>query len=221
MNVAQHLKSWTDRTGHIVPVRMLHEFNCPCDLSDGFYGGPDYMPRFWRRWATILKGGDVAGNLKAMGQPALRTSQSVGRNDKLLFVWTILVGSTAATDWSAYWPGAQWVDICGADMYPSPNDDRRKEQFALLNRFNEFAKNHGNKPLCFPEFNWAARKRIDRPGPTRDLLDWIVNHAGHVRFTAQFETFKEFAVVRRGNPHPELKELYANYYNKSAFRGDT
>ena len=68
MNVAQHLKSWTDRTGHVVPVRMLHEFNCP-PLSDGGYGGPYYMPRLWRRWATILRGGDVDGNLKAMGSP--------------------------------------------------------------------------------------------------------------------------------------------------------
>ncbi len=220
MNVAQHLKSWTDRTGHIVPVRILHEFNCPCPLSDGFYGGPDYMPRFWRRWATILRGGDVDGNLRAMGQPALRTSKSVGRNDKLLLVWTILVGATAETNWSDYWPGAQWVDICGADMYPSADDDKRRAQFAMLNRFNDFARNR-SKPLCFPEFNWAARNVIDRPGPTRDLLDWIVRHAGRVLFTAQFETAKEFAVVRRGDPHPELRKLYSNYYNKSAFRGDS
>ena len=221
MNVAKDLKFWTDRTGHLVPVRMLHEFNSSCPLSEGFYGGPDYMRRFWRRWATILKGGDVNGKLRAMGQPALRTSQSVGRNDKLLLVWTILAGATAETNWSDYWPGAKWVDICGADMYPSPDDADRKGQFAVLNRLNDFAKSHGNKPLCFPEFNWAARSGIDRPGPTRELLEWIVRHAGRVRFTAQFESHKEFAVVRRGDPHPDLKKLYANYYNKSAFGGDS
>ena len=101
-------------------MRMLHEFNCP-SLSNG-WGGPEYMPRFWRRWATILRGGDVDSKLRAMGQPALRTTKSVARNDNLLFVWNILVGATAETNWSDYWPGAQWVDICGADMYPSPDD---------------------------------------------------------------------------------------------------
>jgi hypothetical protein len=222
MNVAQHLKYWTDRTGHVVPVRMLHEFNCP-PLSDGGYGGPDYMPRLWRRWVTILRGGDVDGNLRAMGQPALRSSQSVGRNDNLLFVWCILAasaGATAETNWWDYWPGGQWVDICGADMYPSPDDDDRRGQFAMLNRFNDFARNH-SKPLCIPEFNWAARKVIGLPGPTREFLDWIVRHAKRVRFTAQFDTTKDFAVVRRGDPHPELRKLYSNYYNKSAFGGDS
>ena len=222
MNVAQHLKSWTDRTGHVVPVRMLHEFNCP-PLSDGGYGGPEYMPRLWRRWVTILRGGDVDGNLRAMGQPALRSSQSVGRNDNLLFVWCILAasaGATAETNWWDYWPGGQWVDICGADMYPSPDDDDRRGQFAMLNRFDDFARKH-SKPLCFPEFNWAAHKEIDRPGPTRELLEWIVRHASRVRFTAQFETFRDFAVVQRGDPHPELRKLYSNYYNKSVFRGDS
>jgi Glycosyl hydrolase family 26 len=222
MNVAQHLKSWTDRTGHVVPVRMLHEFNCP-PLSDGGYGGPDYMPRLWRRWVTILRGGDVDGNLRAMGQPALRSSQSVGRNDNLLFVWCILAasaGATAETNWWDYWPGGQWVDICGADMYPSPDDDDRRGQFAMLNRLNDFARNH-SKPLCIPEFNWAAHKVIGLPGPTREFLDWIVRHAKRVRFTAQFDTTKDFAVVRRGDPHPELGKLYSNYYNKSAFGGDS
>jgi hypothetical protein len=42
-----------------------------------------------------------------------------------------------------------------------------------------------------------------------------------VRFTAQFDTTKDFAVVRRGDPHPELRKLYSNYYNKSAFGGDS
>jgi hypothetical protein len=218
MNVAQHLKSWTDRTGHVVPVRMLHEFNCP-SLSNG-WGGPEYMPRFWRRWATILRGGDVDSKLRAMGQPALRTTKSVARNDNLLFVWNILVGATAETNWSEYWPGAQWVDMCGADMFPSPDDANRKVQFAMLNRFDDFARNH-SKPLCFPEFNWAAHKEIDRPGPTRELLDWIVRHASRVRFTAQFETTRDFAVVQRGDPHPELRKLYSNYYNKSVFREDS
>jgi hypothetical protein len=218
MNVAQHLKSWTDRTGHVVPVRMLHEFNCP-SLSNG-WGGPEYMPRFWRRWATILRGGDVDSKLRAMGQPALRTTKSVARNDNLLFVWNILVGATAETNWSDYWPGAQWVDMCGADMFPSPDDANRKVQFAMLNRFDDFARNH-SKPLCFPEFNWAAHKEIDRPGPTRELLDWIVRHASRVRFTAQFETTRDFAVVQRGDPHPELRKLYSNYYNKSVFREDS
>ena len=218
MNVAQHLKSWTDRTGHVVPVRMLHEFNYP-PLSNG-WGGPEYMPRFWRRWATILRGGEVDSKLRAMGQPALRTTKSVARNDNLLFVWNILVGAAVETNWSDYWPGGQWVDICGADIYPSPDDDDRRGQFAMLNRFNDFARNH-SKPLCIPEFNWAARKVIGLPGPTREFLDWIVRHAKRVRFTAQFDTTKDFAVVRRGDPHPELRKLYSNYYNKSAFGGDS
>jgi len=27
-------------------------------------------------------------------------------------------------------------------------------------------------------------------------------------------------VVQRGDPHPELRKLYSNNYNKSVFRGD-
>jgi hypothetical protein len=42
-----------------------------------------------------------------------------------------------------------------------------------------------------------------------------------VRFTAQFDSIKDFAVVRRGDPHPELRKLYSSYYNKSAFGGDS
>jgi hypothetical protein len=196
----------------------LHEFNFP-PLSNG-WGGPEYMPRFWRRWATILRGGDVDSKLRAIGQPALRTTKSVARNDNLLFVWNILVGAAVETNWSDYWPGAQWVDMCGADMFPSADDANRKVQFAMLNRFDDFARKH-SKPLCFPEFNWAAHKQVVRPGPTRELLEWIVRHASRVRFTAQFETTRDFAVVQRGDPHPELRKLYSNYYNKSVFRGDS
>ena len=167
-----------------------------------------------------LRGGDVDGKLRAMGQPALRTTKSVARNDNLLFVWNILVGAAVETNWSDYWPGAQWVDMCGADMYPSPDDDDRKVQFAMLKRFDDFARNH-SKPLCFPEFNWAAYKEIDRPAPTRELLEWIVRHASRVRFTAQFETTRDFAVVQRRDLHPELRQLYSNNYNKSVFMGDS
>jgi hypothetical protein len=43
-----------------------------------------------------------------------------------------------------------------------------------------------------------------------------------VRFIAQFETTRDFAVVQRGDPHPELRKLYSNYYNnKSVLRGDS
>jgi hypothetical protein len=97
-----------------------------------------------------------------MGQPALRTTKSVARNDNLLFVWNILVGATAETNWSDYWPGAQWVDMCGADMFPSADDADRKVKFAMLNRFDDFARKH-SKPLCFPEYPDAVVKQPGAP----------------------------------------------------------
>jgi hypothetical protein len=212
MNIAKHLKAWTKSTGHIVPVRLLHEFNA----QFSGWGGPDYMKRYWKRWVTILKGGDVAGRLEAMGQPPLRTTDTVAANDKLRFVWCPLaVDPNVNPAWRDYWPGERWVNYVGADIYPSSYPDRRAAQFQMLGEVHTFAANH-RKRFCIPEFNWGAHGGDDRPWPVKELLDWIIARA-NVEFIAQFEYWVEFNVTLHSDPHPMLRKLYTAYYAKSNF----
>jgi hypothetical protein len=216
MNVARHLKAWTDKTAHTVPVMLFHEFNWRYSP----WGGPNVMPKLWKRYATIMRGGDVNANLAAINQAPLKTSKRVGVNNKLRFVFDILVGATTGTNWGNFYPGGSWVDQCGANVYPSPDPDRRTAQFKMLADFNAWADKR-NKPLAIPEFNWAAHAGDDRTGPVRELLEWMINHAGRITYASQFESTSEFAVFRVGaNPHPDLKKLYQSYYGRAVFRGD-
>ena len=216
MNIAQHLKAWTDKTGHTVPVLLFHELNA----RKSGWGGPDVVPKLWKRYVTIMRGGNVNANLAAINQEPLKTSKSVGLNNNLQFVFNILAGASARTNWGDYYPGNSWVDHCGANVYPSADDSNRRGQFEMLSDFNVWAANR-NKPLAIPEFNWAANASDDRPGPMRELLQWMINHAGRITYASQFESTSNFAVFKVGaNPHPDLRNLYQGYYSRAAFRGD-
>src|SRR5918994_582184 len=54
------------------------------------------------------------------------------------------------------------------------------------------------------------------------MLLWTGNSDGP-RFTLQTtqHSSRDFAVVQRGDPHPELRKIYSNFYNKSVFREDS
>ena len=160
MNVAQHLKAWTDKTGHIVPVMLFHEFNA---VNSG-WGGPDVMPKLWKRYVTIMRGGNVNANLAAINQERLKTSKSVGVNNNLRFVFGILGGRRQAGTGTTITPEYSWVDVCGANMYPSANEANRRGQFDVLADFNRWAANR-NKPPAIPEFNWAANAATTAPVP--------------------------------------------------------
>ena len=49
----------------------------------------------------------------------------------------------------------------------------------------------------------------------------MIAHAGRITYASQFEAWSRFAVFKVGaNPHPDLKNLYQNYYGRAAFQGD-
>jgi hypothetical protein len=222
-NIRRHLLNYVNATGYTVPVRMFHEFNAP----NSGWGGSDIMPQLWRRYVTILKGGDVNANLAAIGQAPLAVDRTIPVNNALRFVFSpllrddILVDSALLNTW---WPGDAYVDQIGPDLYPKSGDAKFAVQMDGLNNVNTYANNKGMF-ICFPEFHWPAGEyqngeSTDSPENVQEALDWMINHKSRITFMSLFETWNNYCLFRLdGNPHPALKTMYKTYLPKPAFRG--
>jgi hypothetical protein len=166
--------------GAPVFVRFDAEMNqsnndyCAFDQS-GRSRGPAHsaqaFKQAWRRVALILRGGPVAdidGRLRALGLPALNTSEASLPPAPVSLMWVPQVAGTpdtAANSAAAYWPGAAYVDWVGTDFYSKyPN-------YAGLERFyNQFR----DKPFVFGE--WALWGP-DAPGWVDQLFAFMRSHA--------------------------------------------
>lgn len=182
-------------SGQITYVRPLGEMNQADNVYSAYsHHGPRgashstaNFKRAWRRFALILRGGNVAqinARLRSQGMPGLRRSAlrsldaSVRTNALVLpsaqvaLVWCPQVSGNpgvAGNAARAYWPGAAYVDWVCTDFYSGfPN-------FAGLNRFYaEFGRR--GKPFAFGEY--GVYPGGDAPGFMSRLFAWARSHPG-------------------------------------------
>ncbi len=121
-----------------VYIRLLAEMNghwnpyCAYNV-DGSFRGPAHSPaqyrQAWRRFALIVRGGPVAtinAQLHKLGMPPIQAqTPEVLPTPKVALMWVPHSSPTPnihANRWQVYWPGKQYVDWIGTDIFStSPN----------------------------------------------------------------------------------------------------
>lgn len=161
-----YLRLFPEMNGHWNPYAAFN--------SDGSARGPDHRThkfrKAWKRFALVVRGGETAtieAKLERLGMPPLRLEVEEPASlpkPKLALMWVPQThGSpqTRANRPGAYWPGRNYVDWVGADIYAKfPN-------FEGLSRFYR-----ARKGMPFVIGEWATWDRDD-PGFVDTLHNWI------------------------------------------------
>lgn len=171
------LNSFLAEWGSPVYVRLLPEMNGHWNPyaafeADGTSRGPSHSTRqfrrAWKRTAIVVRGGARSRVNRRLRRQNLSTlAPGAPRRlakPKVSFMWVPQTHGSPrihANRPAAYWPGRQFVDWVGADIYGSwPN-------FAGLNRFYRSRKRF---PFAIGEWSpW----QVDDPAFTRRLHRWL------------------------------------------------
>jgi hypothetical protein len=142
--------------------------------ANGTRRGPQYRQSAFRdafrRIYVILHGGSRASmNAKLARFDLPRIKMSLPSNPKLRVIWNPqgtgspnVPGNMPA----AYWPGTNFVDVVGNDLY---NINRRANWEAADNLYDRFR----NEPYAFPEWGlWGH----DDPGFVREMRHFVGTH---------------------------------------------
>lgn len=176
----------------VVYIRLFPEMNghwnpyCAYN-ADGSARGHGHSTksfrRAWRRFATIIRGGSVAGinaRLHRLGMPNLQ--RRVGRrlpHPKVAMVWNPQTIGSPAVSGNApgrYWPGRHYVDWVGADIYA---------KFPNFKGLNRLYRNYPRKPFLIGEWSpWD----YDSPGFVKRLFGWARRHH-RVRLLVYYQAF--------------------------------
>lgn len=189
------------RSGQVVYIRLFPEMNgywnpYSAFNSDGSSRGPSHSTHAfrnaWKRIVTIVRGGKrgkINRRLRKLGMPRIYRAHSNGdrvysrRNvsrmlprPRVAFMWvpqTIGSPALAANTPGRYWPGGQYVDWIGADIY---------SKFAtpgIWSAFRRFYSRWGNPhrhhwPFIVGEYSpWDNDYR---GAFTRRLFNWALHH---------------------------------------------
>jgi hypothetical protein len=157
-------------------VRPLGEVNRLRNPYGAFY--PDGQPRDWkhnpqyyrqafRRIALIVRGGDVAPRLRALGMPGLPRKLIRLPRAPVRIVWSPLPSNLGVpgNEPGRYWPGSSFVDLIGTSFFSA------WPWWPTLNRF--YRRFGTGKPFLLAE--WGLNS--DDPGFADRVLSWCQNKA--------------------------------------------
>lgn len=132
--------------------------------------------------------------------------------DNVAWVWCVSGDSSGVRDWIDYYPGDQYVDWLGIDIYSNMDGGK-----ALL-EFREAIGSH--KPIMIPEGgteDLLTPYHPNYPGNSewiREFYDTILNKMGNqVKAVCWFQ-WNDVSYVHRD---PVQLEVYSDYINNSAF----
>lgn len=161
---------WNDlgrygRLARVLPpetlVRLGWEFNGPWNY---YSADPERFAAHWRAVVDTMR----------------------AERDDLLFEW---VFASDSADPRPYWPGAEYVDVIGIDIYnvkgwwqhlAHPHGPRL--HLALAEQYD--------KPMSFPEWGLVAEEhggKGDNPKFIRQMANWIRQHDDRVLYHAYFD----------------------------------
>jgi hypothetical protein len=166
-------------SNNVTYVRLMAEMNncnnpyAADNCDGGSRGGAFSASEFkqaWRRATLIFRGGSVAAidaELRALGLPALRTTQTTLATPQVAMVWVPMVGGNPdvpGLEPGVYFPGKQWVDWVGTDFY-----SRYPNWTGLQKFYGEFP----GYPFLFGEYAiWDG----DNPSWVKTLFSWVNSH---------------------------------------------
>jgi hypothetical protein len=169
------------RFGKEAYIRPLAEMNghwnyyCAYN-SSGSYRGDSHSTRNFRRAFLriyfIMKGGtraDINARLANIGMPPLRISHDIPENPLVRVFWNPQgFGSPnlAKNSANSYYPGDQYVDVVGNDLYDQHFKAEWDANLALF-------RSHPSKPYAIGEWGlWG----IDDPAFVRDMASFVRGH---------------------------------------------
>jgi hypothetical protein len=172
------------RIGYVRPFGEMNGYHNPyCAFSAS--GNPrsghstSTFKQAWRRIYIIVKGGgtrrQINNRLRSHNMPGVRHQSeplpSYFGKAPVAFVWTPQLRSEPNVKGNAaskYWPGKQWVDWIGTDIYSN------SASFRLLNSFWNRWHNKTHRPFTLAEYAVALR---DNPEFIKSLFKWTRSHA--------------------------------------------
>jgi hypothetical protein len=180
--------------------------------------------RAWKRMAIIVKGGgrlsEINARLAAEGLPQVQPvnggeslpvplpgeSEPYFTAAPVSFVWTPQLRNepnVKGNKPSRYWPGEQWVDWTGTDIYSN------SASFKLLEAF--YKKQRRHKPFVIGE--WAVALS-DNAAFVKSLLGWVKDHKA-VRMVIYYQGFGSDAY--RPSRYPKAMSRLRKDLNKARY----
>jgi Glycosyl hydrolase family 26 len=151
-----------------VDLRVAWEFNGDWTASAEYYPNGDYK-NFVNCWRQIVK-----------------TMRAAQPKSGITFDWNPAAGCCNYLD-ERYWPGDEYVDYVGVDLYDTRFHDATK---SALSDIAAFARKHGKK-ITFPEWGlWPPGKdggQGDDPAYIQIMHDFFVNPSNNVAWAVYFD----------------------------------
>lgn len=176
LNLNLAIAQWDQPVYIRLMAEMNGHWNAYCAYNqDGTYRGPAHAPSeyrdAWRRFALIVRGGPVAAineQLHKLGMPPIQAeAPEVLPTPKVALMWvphSSPTPNTYANRWQVYWPGKEYVDWVGTDIFSTaPN-------WANMTRLYEGYK---GKPFVVGEY---APFGEDDASYVKTLFRWSKQH---------------------------------------------
>lgn len=176
LNLNLAIAQWNQPVYIRLMAEMNGHWNAYCAYNqDGSYRGPAHSPAeyrdAWRRFALIVRGGPLAtinAKLHKLGMPPIQAeAPEVLPSPKVALMWvphSSPTPKTYANRWQVYWPGKEYVDWVGTDIFSTaPN-------WANMTRLYEGYK---GKPFVVGEY---APFGEDDASYVKTLFRWSKQH---------------------------------------------
>src|SRR5437764_3525938 len=151
--------------GNPIYIRPMGEMNNP---GVPWYGNaPAFRKAFARVYLIVHGGPNVNAKLVALGLPAYKgPALATNAFPRVRVLWSPLAGGDDA---APYWPGNEYVDVGGADIYKERNQEPPWDKFEKL---FAFSKAH-SKPFAIPEWGLFG---VDDPTFIQHMCDFLKSH---------------------------------------------
>lgn len=189
-DIAGVLNQFTSQ-GVEVWLRFAHEVNYYVTQGSGPNGGPEYpggtQAQFITAWQIV--------------------HAAVASNPKILMFWS--PNSDSVSNIQGWWPGANYVDIVGLDVYPQPG-----ATFASIYGpfYNAFAKTY-NKHFCIGETGSGNDAVADKEAWVKQLANTDVSAYPCYKSATWFEFDKggdDFRIIE-GQSAGTVTETLSNF----------
>jgi beta-mannanase len=196
-------------SGQTIAKEYSDMFDRMLNLHFGINGAPNEV---WFTFNHEMNLGDTTGEESSQNfQLAWRflynlykqRVQATGKPDRVKFVLISTNSMYNYGDPSAWWPGDQYVDIIGSDLYNKFGKAKDSRSFQQIfegnggpNALPNWAAAHGNKPIAFTE--------IGTRGNTQQAKQWWIDLGNYAATHHQIIAFFPFT----GGDHWSISKAY-------------
>jgi hypothetical protein len=150
--------------GRAIYIRPMAEMN---NHGNPWSGNPPAYRKAFARISLIVHGGSsVNAKLASLGMPGVRGSLAANPFPRVRVLWSPLAGGD---DPAQYWPGDEYVDVGGGDIYKEAGAQPPWDKF---NALYAFARAH-HKPFSVPE--WGLFGVDDKPF-VQTMCEFLKSH---------------------------------------------